>query len=112
MVSVTAFDLLNVVAAGDVTVHTLWLGFHDRLSFQQAADELLLNSLIELTEAGLISWAIEEDYGRSPPTKPTSYSADRLVDAWKSAFGNSGPRPQESENSTIKSVQRRGARRK
>ena len=99
MLSPAAYDLINVIVDGEVTVHTLRLGIIARGVCEKDADELLLNCLIELAEAGLIEWLIHQRYGDIPPFRPSNFGAVELLTCWQTCFGTGGPRGDAPDSS-------------
>ena len=92
MLSISAYDLLNVIVEGEVTAHTLWAGLRHRLGTDRAADEQLLSALCELCTRECIAWSEEHEYGRSARQDPSVYTVGALVDSWLAGFDRAGPR--------------------
>lgn len=101
MISISAYDLLNVIAEGEVTVQTLGLNLTSRGHTKRTADETILNCLIELCEAGLVACRSEHDYGNQTPKDKAISNAVELVKSWTNFYGvDSGPTDAD-ENQTI-----------
>ncbi len=102
MVSVTAYDLLNVIVEGEVTVHVLRLGLVDRGFSNSTVNEVLLGCLIELCEAKAIRCYAEASYGQPQRDDvQLCQSAAELVSAWTALFGTQGPTEDQVSSSTM-----------
>lgn len=101
MITLLAYNLLSVVACGEVTVHTLYLGVLVRNQSRKAADELLLNGLLELCDKGLVVWKYHPAYGDQPSVVKMQDSPVVLLGTWQEIFGFEGPRTEEPTSSTI-----------
>ena len=101
MLTATSFDLLNTIVTGTVDIHVLRLGVLDRVNDEYIVNELLLNSLTELSEHEYITWEIHEDYGNKKPNNLKSYNSEILVSFWIKLFGVGGPNTEFPNPSTI-----------
>lgn len=101
MLSITAYDLLNVIVEGEVTVHTLRAALIAREFSDAGANEVLLNCLIELCECGAVVCRVENDYGSNALAPASCESAVELVAAWGRVFGIDGPRGADVTSGTI-----------
>ena len=101
MISITAYDLLNIIVEGEVTTQVLGLNLVSRGHSKTTADETVLNCLIELCEAGFIACQSRNDYGSSSPKDRGITNTPDLIESWTELFGiNSGPTNMD-ENKTI-----------
>lgn len=101
MITMLAYNLLSIIACGEVTVHTLYLGVLARSKSKEAADELLLNGLLELCDRGLIFWHYHPAYGDEPAIDKTQESVTTFLATWRDVFEYLGPRTEEPSPSTI-----------
>ena len=96
-----AYNLLSIIVCGEVTVHTLYLGVLARSRSKRAADERLLNGLLELCDRKLIMWKYHPAYGDELAISKTQDSVITLLESWCDVFGYLGPRTQDPNPSTI-----------
>ena len=102
MLSISAYDLLNVIVEGEVTVHVLRLGLISRGFSDVTASEALLDYLIELCEAQAITFLAETTYGGGTYGESSvGGSTAELLAAWRKIFGTFGPAEAEVSTSTI-----------
>lgn len=101
MITMLAYNLLSIIACGEVTVHTLYLGIVARSKSKEAADELLLNGLLELCDRGLITWKYHPAYGDKPAFDKPQESVVVLLETWRDVFEYLGPRTEEPNPATI-----------
>lgn len=100
MLTISSYNLLSTIACGEVTVHTLHAGVATQVG-QQAADEILLSSLIQLCDSRLAAWSFSVAYGDRRATKKMEGGPIALLERWQEMFGLAGPRTQEPDPSTI-----------
>ena len=109
MISISAFDILNVITNGSLTIHTLWVGVKASHSSDSDADKSLLNALIELCDSQLIAWSFEADYGNDVPSAPKIQSSSELVECWLEIFGTLGPRNEYGPRTIMIEATKNGA---
>jgi hypothetical protein len=101
MLSVSAYDMLNVIVDGAVTVHVLRLGLIDRGFPARLASGALMDRLIELCEHQAIVFCAETNYGGPQCDVSAGRSTVELIAAWERIFGPHGPAEAEVTSGTI-----------
>lgn len=101
MITISAYNLLSIIACGEVTLHTLYLGVLARGHSKKAADEILLNGLLELCNNRLLHWEYHRAYGDEPAVVVAQNSGVSLLAVWQECFEFEGPRTKEPHPSTI-----------
>jgi hypothetical protein len=99
MLSITAYDQLNVIVEGEITVHILKLGLLGRNFSNLTANEVLLSTLVELSEAKAILCFSHSEYGYSRPQ--LIGNTIELLNEWSRQFGTNGPEGSIETSGTI-----------
>jgi hypothetical protein len=87
VLSPTAYELVSIIACGDVSLHTLYLGvLHRHKNSPQAATELLMSGLIELISARCVEWTYPEGLIKEP-FRYKQYAPEIIVQLWEEKFG-------------------------
>jgi len=101
MISIWAYELFSIIACGEVTAHTLYVGINIRTKNKEISDELLLNGLLELCFNKLIIFSFHENYGNSKPSLIDLSSSEQLVQLWLKIFKVNGPRSEIPNVATL-----------
>ena len=101
MISISSYNLLSIIACGEVTVHVLHRGVLERTKSLESADEILLSGILELARKNLAIFSYHDDYGNLSSVRKISPNIESIIGIWKSIFKFEGPRSEFPDPSTL-----------